>query len=231
MSADGVPSPDLSPQELSHATSVSLRPATSKDVARIIEIINDDPGKDAIALMGSIELARRYRAGLVALERIPNSSRVTVVADGPAGVVGFLQYRTGNRGRHGQLAHLRLLVSLVGPLGVLRRARRLYAQRRVYIPVPADSFYITNLHVEIASQGEGIGSQLLTWAEREATDLGARLMTLTTASNSRAIPLYERHGYAVTVTATHPDYERLLHVPGRVLMQKVLGPRSARSAQ
>ena len=221
--ADSARSERLSEPGRAHATPVSIRFATSEDVGRIVEIIKSDPGDDTIVLMGSVELARRYRERLVELERIPNPSRVTVVAQRPDRVVGMLQYRKGNGGRHGQLAHLRLLVSLVGLLGVLRRGRRLYARRRVHIPIPADSFYITNVHVETASQGQGIGGRLLEWAEREAIVLDARLMTLTTASNSRAIPLYERHGFTITSTATHPDYERYLHVPGRVLMEKVLG--------
>jgi ribosomal protein S18 acetylase RimI-like enzyme len=201
---------------------VSIRSATSDDVGRIVEIVNGEPGEDAIALMGSVELAHRYRERMVELEGIPNPSRVTVVAEASGRVVGLLQYRLGNTGRHGRLAHLRVLASLLGPIGVLRRAPCLWARTRVGLPIPVDSFYITNVHVENASQGQGVGSQLLRWAEHEAIRHGARLMALTTISNSAAIPLYERNGFTITRTATHPDYERRLHVPGRVLMEKVL---------
>src|SRR5438445_2998701 len=92
-------------------TAVSIRSATSGDVGRIVEIINGEPGDDAIALMGSLELAHRYRERLVELERIPNPSRVTVVAEASGRVIGLLQYRIGKRGRHGRLAHLRVLAS------------------------------------------------------------------------------------------------------------------------
>jgi ribosomal protein S18 acetylase RimI-like enzyme len=204
------------------AEPVSIRHATADDVARIAEIVGGEPGDDIVALMGSVELARRYRADLVALEQIPNPARPTVVAQQRGRVVGTLQYRLGNRGRHGQLARLRLLLEFLGPLGVLRRARKLLASRQVYIPIPEESFYITNVHVETASQGHGIGTGLLDWAEQEAIRVGARLMTLTAAANNPAIRLYERHGFTITLTATDADYARLLDVPGRVLMEKAL---------
>jgi ribosomal protein S18 acetylase RimI-like enzyme len=94
---------------------------------------------------------------------------------------------------------------------------------RVQIPIPEESFYLTLVHVETSRQGDGIGSRLLEWANQEAARLGARRMTLTTMSNSPAIGLYERNGFTITTTAAHPDYERRLNVPGRVLMEKVLG--------
>jgi ribosomal protein S18 acetylase RimI-like enzyme len=201
---------------------VSIRYATADDVARIAQIVGGEPGDDVVSLMGSVELARRYRAEMVALEQIPNPARPTVVAQQRGRVVGTLQYRLGNSGRHGQLARLRLLLKFLGPLGVLRRARKLLATRRVYIPIPEDSLYITNVHVETASQGHGIGAGLLDWAEQEAIRVGARLMTLTAAANNPAIRLYERHGFTITLTATDADYARLLDVPGRVLMEKTL---------
>ena len=78
------------------------------------------------------------------------------------------------------------------------------------------------MHVETASQGQEIASRLLEWAEQEAIRLGARLMTLNTTLDSSAIRVYERDGFIVTRTATHPSYERHLHVAGRVLMEKQL---------
>ena len=201
---------------------VFIRPATAADVARIIEIVNGETGDEAIALTGNPELAREYRRKLVELERIPNSERVTALAQADDRIVGVIQYRFGDRGRHGRLAHIRILASLVGPLGVVRRAPRLWARMRAHIPIPADAFYLTLVHVETSSQGEGIGTRLLEWADREAHRLGARRMCLTTTLDNPALQLYERNGYTVTATADDPVYVRRLGVPGRVLMEKEL---------
>jgi ribosomal protein S18 acetylase RimI-like enzyme len=203
-------------------TAVCVRPATSEDVEEIIDVICGEPGDDAIALMGTTELAQEYRKRIVELERIPNSSRPTVVAQAGDRVVGLLQYRIGEGGRHGALAHLRVLTALVGPIGVVRRAPRLWARTRVGLAIPPDSFYITNVHVASACRGKGVGGELLDWAEQAAITSGVSRMTLTTVANGPAIPLYERHGFRITATAAHPTYERQLHVAGRVLMEKWL---------
>jgi GNAT superfamily N-acetyltransferase len=201
---------------------VSIRAASADDVARIIEIVNSEPGEDAVALMGSLELAQRYRARMIELEEIPNPSRPTVVAEIADRVVGVLQYRLDDEGRHGKLAHLRVLASLVGPTGLVRRAPALWARTRVPLSIPPDSFFLTNLHIDAERRGQGVGGRLLDWAEQEARGRGVPLMALTTIAKGRPIALYERHGFSITQTATHPSYERSFNVPGRVLMEKQL---------
>jgi GNAT superfamily N-acetyltransferase len=199
---------------------VSIRLATADDVPRIVEIVNSDTGDETIALMGSEELAGAYRQKLVEHEGIPNSERVTAVAEADDRVVGVIQYRFGDRGQHGRLAHLRILASLVGPLGVLRRAPRLVARMRAQIPIPPGSFYLTLVQVDPAYQGDGVGTCMLEWSNAEAKRLGARRMSLTTTLTNPAIKLYERCGYSITTTAAPPSYARRLQVGGRVLMER-----------
>ena len=198
---------------------ISIRLATADDVPRIVEIVNSDTGDETVALMGSNELARAYRQRLVE-HGIPNSERVTAVAETDDRVVGVVQYRFGDRGQHGRLVHLRILASLVGPIGVLRRAPRLVARMRAQIAIPPDSFYITLLQVDPAHQGDGVGTRLLEWSNDEATRLGARRMSLTTTLTNPAIKLYQRCGYSITTTAAPPSYARRLQVGGRVLMER-----------
>ena len=203
---------------------VSIRLATADDVSRIVEIVNSDPGDETVALMGSDDLATAYRKKLVEHEGIPNSERVTAVAQIEDGVAGVIQYRFGDRGQHGRLTHLRILASLVGPIGVLRRAPRLLARMRAQIPIPNDAFYITLVQVDPAYQGDGIGTCMLEWTNQEAKRLGARRMALTTTLNNPALKLYQRRGFSITTTATHESYARNLQVPGRVLMEKSVDP-------
>ncbi|MGO9876521.1 MAG: GNAT family N-acetyltransferase [Acidimicrobiia bacterium] len=205
---------------------VSFRLATENDVDRLVEIVTAEPGVEAMALMGSVELALRYDEGLLRLNPIPNTSRVTVLALRAGRVVGFLQYEYGRGRPHSRVEVVRFLLSLLGPIGLLSRLPGLWARTRVDIPIPTGSFHIANLDVEVAARGQGIGTQLLDHAEHEARRLGARRMSLITrTTNSTAIRLYERNGFVTTRTATHPSYEHHTGLSGRMLMEKDLSKR------
>jgi len=207
---------------MSPVGSISIRPAGAEDVRRIAEIIHGEPGNESVALTGGVDRARRFGNGLVALDEIPNASKPTVVAESDGRVVGVLQYSRGQTGTPITLGHVRLAVSVMGPIGVLRLLPRLRARSKVDMPIPVDSFYVAELHVDPEVRGNGVGGQLLDWAEQEAKRLGDRRMTLTTTASNPARHLYERKGFTVTKQATHPSYERFSGIPGRVLMEKQL---------
>ena len=200
--------------------SLSIREAGASDVERIAEIIHGEPGDESVALTGSVDRARRFGYGLVQLDAIPNATRPTVVAESGERVVGVLQYTRGQSGTPITLGHVRLAVSVMGPIGVFRLLPRLRARTKVDMPIPLDSFYIAELHVDPKLRGQGIGGELLDWAEQEARRLGDPRMTLTTTATNPARHLYERKGFAVTTSATNPSYERFTGIPGRVLMEK-----------
>ena len=201
---------------------ISIRMATAGDVSRIEEIRLQHAYPGHIALMGNPELAVRYASGRTKLDRIPNSSKVTVVAEADGKVEGVLQYTFGSEPPPARLDHVRLLLLLLGPIGLVRRLPLLRARERVKIPVPSDAFRVFNLQVDVEFRCRGIATQLLDWAEDEARRLGAPRMALLADSASAAVRLYERNGYRTTRLATDPDYERYTQDPGRVLMEKEL---------
>jgi len=203
---------------------VSIRPATADDIPRIEQIRLQHVYPGHLALMGSDDRAMRYSSGRTKLDRIPNAAKVTVVAEVDGTVEGVLQYTFGSDAPRAGFDHARLLFSLLGPLGLVRRLPVLRARERVKIPVPADAFRVFNLQVDIAFRCRGIATQLLDWAEDEARRLDAPRMALLADSTSAAVRLYERNGYRTTVRATDHDYERYTEDPGRVLMEKDLGP-------
>jgi GNAT superfamily N-acetyltransferase len=200
---------------------LSLRLATADDAAFVAEILYADPGTESVALLGSAELAREYGKRLVELEEIPSPTRITVVAETPdRAIVGVLQYTRGAGGGHGRLAHLRILLQLIGPIGVLRRLPHMRGRTRVEIPVPPEAMRIATLYVDPNHQSGGVGRALLDWAEEEARRIGADRLVVVTLVTSAAIPWYERRGFVCTRTATDPSYERYLGAPGRVLLEK-----------
>jgi ribosomal protein S18 acetylase RimI-like enzyme len=203
-------------------TEVTIRPATDADVARIAEIMHGEPRREALGLIGDVDLARKFGTGLVLLDHIPNAAKPTVVATRDDDVVGVLQYTCGQSDRT-TFAHVRLAFRVFGPLGVVRRIPRLRARSSVEIPIPAGSFCIAEVHVDPQCRGHGIGGALLDWAESEAKRLGATKMTLTTHTENPARRLYERKGFTVTRTVMNTRYEKYTGIPGRLLMEKPIG--------
>ena len=98
---------------------VTFRQATSADIDRILEIVNAVPGEEAVALMGTEELALEYDEGLVRLDPIPSESRITVLAEDGEQVVGVLQYQFGDAPHHSRVEVFKLLLKVLGP-GALR---------------------------------------------------------------------------------------------------------------
>jgi ribosomal protein S18 acetylase RimI-like enzyme len=201
---------------------VTIRPAESHDVPRIVDIMHGQPGREAVALAGNEELARRFGRAYIELEKIPNAEKPTVVACAGDETVGVLQYTYGQQADRFTLAHVRLALRVLGPVGVVRGIPRLRARSKVDLPIPAGSFYIAEIHVDPRVRGQGVGGALLDWADGEAHRLGASKMSLTTTTANPARHLYERKGFAITKRATDKNYERYTGIEGRVLMEKDL---------
>ena len=202
---------------------VTFRAATGADIDRILEIVNAVPGEEAVALMGSERLALQYDEGLVRLDPIPTKSRVTVLAQNGDRIIGVLQYQYGDAPHHSRVDVLRLLLKVLGPVRLARRFTAIWSRTTVDIDIPADSFHLTNLHVEAAAAGQGVGTKLLEWAQAEAVRIGARNMSLTTIpTNVGGLRLYERFGFRTTKTVNSPSYERHTGIPGRVYLEKEL---------
>ena len=150
--------------------------------------MNAVPGDEAVALMGSEELALQYDEGLVRLDPIPNKSRVTVIAMNNDHVVGVLQYQFGDAPHHSRVDVLKLLLKVLGPIGLLRLRRRFARGSRLTSTSPP-----THSRHELPR-----GSRVLTGRasarscsctrRSEARRIGARNMSLTTIPDLRRRP-------------------------------------------
>jgi ribosomal protein S18 acetylase RimI-like enzyme len=115
---------------------------------------------------------------------------------------------------------VKLALSVFGPVGLVQRLPRFHGRSKVDLPTPANSFYIAELDVDPLRRGEGIGGELLSWAQHEAQRLGITNMSLHTTTANPARHLYERHGFVVTQTAVDRRYEAYTGIAGQLLMER-----------
>ena len=155
--------------------------------------------------------------------RIPGSDlgwRSTTVAELGGQIAGILQQ--ASQGSSGDTPISALLVwhtlRIVGPVGAIRMLPRLRARGRLTMKRPENSYHISELHVDAALRGRGIGGALLVYAKAEARRQGRAAMSLVTTTVNPARRLYERHGFKVVETRTDEGYERYTGIEGRHLM-------------
>lgn len=185
---------------------MEIRPATAHDLARCVELLYADPSAELLALLPSIDGARRMtRAAWTS----PEGFLVAVDGDD---VVGFAQTRVGTRSL---LDEAGPALRGFGPVGLVRLVVRGWPRNKVDLAMPPDSFQLIELNVDPARRGQGIGARLL---EAVIALAGNRPVSLTTRIDNPARHLYERHGFEVVEEKRHPSYEARTGSPGRVLM-------------
>ena len=208
------------------AGSLAMRPATTGDLDRITEIINDPPAAEAVHIAGGRDRAMRA-ARLLVRQGISLRLEHTTVAELDGAIAGVIDAGP----RRGDVRVTPMLVArliaplllIIGPAGVLRLVRSRSYWARVSFDGDPDSYYIAELDVDSRHRNRGIGGALLDLAEERARRDGCPRMSLTTNINNPARRLYERHGFSVVAERRDADYERAAGSPGRVLMAKSLG--------
>jgi ribosomal protein S18 acetylase RimI-like enzyme len=200
---------------------MEIRRATAADVPAMVDVMFVEPSREAVALTGSADRARRFQLGfLAAAVRWPgNVVFLAELADGPGGVLGFASVSDGSDvPPFHRLAAMS--VKAMGLPGAIAAAWRASARMRVDIPAPGGGLHLVELQVHPHRRGSGIGGELLTATEDYARAQAAPHLSLTTGSANPARRLYARHGFEVMAERSSKRYTRLTGIPGRVLMVK-----------
>jgi ribosomal protein S18 acetylase RimI-like enzyme len=185
--------------------SSTIRPANPDDAHLVSQLTHLSMGELADYLFGIVRLSvDELLAGLFSLKGNRFSWDITDVAkwnDEPAGMlVSFPGWEITRRNLTTGIG----LFKLCGLLNLLRltvRAMSVAAGIETY----RDEYYVSNLAVSPALQGRGIGSNLLTYAEEKAYEVGLKKCSLIVdMENAGARHLYERCGYQVVYTKTYP---------------------------
>lgn len=202
-----------------------MRKAEARDSDALADLVLGSPDQEmtrvAMQLYGIREIDR-VRSLFRLLWRAGENWRQSYVAESDGRMVGVLQV-----GSSGVRVTPRLVLSalrVLGPAGMVRALRAMRLNGRVSPKKEAGSFIISELHVAPEARGQGLGSQMLDFAERLASDRGAPAIALHTLTTNPARRLYERHGFVVTATAEDATFERLTGASGNVLMVRRLAP-------
>ncbi|MFL6206900.1 MAG: GNAT family N-acetyltransferase [Acidimicrobiales bacterium] len=202
------------------AGGTEFRRAVVDDVDALMEIQFRSPSRDAAAMAGSAEKARRLQALLLARGLEGGSAEVIILeVDGvPA---GFVELSAG-----GDVPSLKIVagcaVKAMGVLGALAAGWRSLARAAVDMTATEQGIHLVELQVDPAHRNEGLGGKLLEEVERVAQERGAPTLSLTTSIDNPARRLYERAGFRVEAEKRHGRYEAITGSPGRVLMVKQL---------
>jgi ribosomal protein S18 acetylase RimI-like enzyme len=201
---------------------IDVRPGGSADVPTLVDLMFLEPSREAVAMAGDAERARRFRAGLLSWAVDRGTSHL-LVAEEHGGAVGFAEVSTG--GEIPALAVVaRLAIASMGVAGAATSAWRSRSRLKVDLPPPPGGLHLAELQVDPRQRNRGIGARLLEAVDDLARGHGLTQLSLTTTTTNPARHLYERAGYEVVAETADPRYERASGSSGRVLMTKTLPP-------
>jgi len=202
---------------------VSFRPAVERESDLLADIVLGVPEQEITRVAMRLYGITRFedaRALFRIAWRAGDNWRQSTLAEIAGEPVGLLQTRQSEMRISPRVALA--AVRTLPPGVLLRLPNRLRVHRRVRVHMPHGAFVISELHVAPAWRSRGLGEVLLRHAEREARAGGFATMGLTTLTTNPARRLYERFGFRVVSTHTHPEFARLTGADGNLLMVKPL---------
>ena len=188
------------------SSEILIRPARPEDAAFVADMLYLSMGKLADYLF---ENAKQPAHTLIKKLVTCNAGRfgfeITFIAEADGEPLGALVVCEGAKLDSLNLAVVPNIFSVMGLVPALRFLWRGYA-----LPggreAEKDEYYISNLGVSAASQGRGIGSQLMTFAEERAQSVSLKKCALVVGLyNKNALRLYQRLGYQIVETISHPN--------------------------
>ena len=97
---------------------------------------------------------------------------------------------------------------------------------RAMLPILDEEYYIEHLAVLPERRGQGVGTQLIEFAESQARTKWLKRVTLDVEiGNEAARRLYERLGFETIKVVTEPNYCKRFNVQGSIRMAKPSNPR------
>lgn len=187
-------------------TEISIRPARQNDAPFIAEMIKLSMGSLADYLFGTDgQSIKKYIEKLVLENAGRFGLRFSFIAESAGISKGIL---LSYKGRSIDLLNLATFPHLFSAMGFGPALR--FMKRGISLPggseAVKDEYYISNLGVDPSSQGLGVGSALLKFAEGLArNEKLAKCSLIVALYNRDAFRLYQRFGYRVVETVQSKD--------------------------
>lgn len=195
---------------------IDIRPARQTDSLFIAEMIQISMGSLADYLFGTdSQSIKKYLENLVVRNAGRFGLRLSFIAESAGLSKGVLLSYKGRSIDFLNLSTFPHLFPAMGrsAFGFMQRGVNLPGGREAY----KDEYYISNLGVHPPAQGQGIGSDLLKFAEGLARNENLAKCSLIVGSyNQSALRLYQRIGYQIVETVQDKNpllgYHRMVKV-------------------
>lgn len=204
--------------------SVILKPATPDMAPMASALIYLTMGKMADYLFGS-DISKNVQGLLMRLFREKNnrfSHQFTEVAIFSGVITGLVIAYSGRLVKSLELPTAINLIHVYGVLDFIQFIKRAFPLFGVK-EVENDEYFISNMAVLPAYQGQGIGREILSHLEKTAMQKGFNKISLTVdVKNKRAFSLYKQTGFNVSEKVEIEPLKRKMGYSGFYRMIKVL---------
>jgi ribosomal protein S18 acetylase RimI-like enzyme len=203
---------------------IKFRPATIEDAPSCVPLIYQTMGDYADFLFGFGSYSRAIQV-IDQLYRVENnrfSYQFTDLAEIDGKVAGLLLSYPGRYLEISKITLARQLLLIYGVIDLIRFIRNELLTSAAK-EAEADEYFINNIVVSEKLRGQGIGANLLGFAEQKALAAGLTKCSLTVdLDNEKAISLYERNGYKKMATIHEKLLPSKVHYRGYHRMVKNL---------
>jgi len=204
---------------------VLIHPAQPKDAPVAAQLIYYAGPNHVLAFFGKTESkAIKAIRRMFPLPRHTTSYTYAFVAGDKGKVIGLFSGLDGKSWRASKRASQMygpIWFVAVPPWQIPRMIAAYDDFERAMPPILGEEYYIMHLAVLPERRGQGIGKQLMEFAENQAQAKGLKRMVLDVdVDNEKARRLYERLGFQATKVVTEPSYCKRFNFQGSVRMTK-----------
>lgn len=206
---------------------IYIRPAKSDDAPAAAQLMYYAGPSYVLTFFGKPESkAIRVLRSMFRLPYHTTSYTYAFVAEDEGGVLGLLSGLDSKSWRASKLAsqmYTAIWFVVVTPWQIPRMIGAFYDFARAFSPVSDEEYYVENLAVLPERRRQGIGKQLMEFAEKQAQAKGLKRMVLDVETeNEGARRLYQRLGFQATKVMADRRYCKRFNFQGSIRMVKLV---------